>query len=380
MAQRVVFLGAGTGGTMAANRLAKLMADDVAKGKVEIVLISGSQNHYYQPGLLYVALDQARPEDFQRSQEPLLQPGVRLLVNEAKRIVPEERAVELSDGSSLAYDYLVIATGSVPDLDAIPGFREGAYSFYTLPEALRLRDQLRTFERGRVLLIIGVPHKCPVAPLEFFFMLDDLWRKRGKREDIELMYTYPIARLHSLVPISEWAEKEFARRKIRGETFFNVERIDAKNRTVSTLEGEEVEYDLLVGIPPHKGASVIRESGLGDREGWLPTDAKTLRMKGQDRIYVLGDATDLPISKAGSTAHYQSEIVARNLQHELHGEPPTALYDGKVYCFIEAGLEKATHISFDYQTPPRPMPPTFLTHLFKMAFNEMYWLSLRGLL
>ncbi|MDI3316025.1 MAG: FAD/NAD(P)-binding oxidoreductase [Bacillota bacterium] len=380
MTQRVVFLGAGDGGLMAANRLARMMRQELDRGELEILLISDSDRHLYQPGLLYIALDQAQPDGFFRPQRQLTLPGVQLIVDPAVRIAPEKRVVECASGRRVEYDFLVIATGSHPDLDAIPGLRQGGYSFYTTEEALRLRKALQGFQGGRVLMTIGVPHKCPVAPLEFMFILDDYLRRAGLREKTELVYTYPIARLHTVQPVADWTARVFAERNIRGETFFNMESVDPDAHKVSTLEGEEMEYDLLVAIPPHVGAKVVRDSGLADNEGWLPTDPKTLKMKGQERIYVLGDATDLPISKAGSVAHYESEVVARNLVHELRGEPPTVLYDGKVFCFIEAGLEEATYVAFDYKTPPRPTAPAAMIHWFKLAYNEMYWLSLRGLL
>ncbi len=377
--QRVVVVGGGTGGVMTANRLARMMPQQVHRGSLEIVVIADTQSHLYQPGLLYVALDLALPEGFSRSQQRVLLPGVTHLFDPVVAIDVSGKNVTCQSGKKVSYDVLILATGSVPDLDAIDGFRTGAESFYTLPEAMHLRKQIQDFDHGKLLLIIGVPHKCPVAPLEFVFMLDDALRKSGKRKQVELMYTYPIGRLHSLEPVAEFAEREFANRDIVGETFFNVETIDPTSRTVYTLEGEEVSYDLLVGVPPHKGAKVIRDSGLGDDDGWIPTDRHTLQMKGQEAVYVLGDATDLPISKAGSTAHYQSEVVAMNVARELRGEKPKALYNGKAFCFIEAGLEDATHITFDYNHPPKPSDPSPLVHDFKLAFNEMYWLSLRGL-
>ncbi len=365
---------------MAANRLARKLEAEVKSGEVELFLVSDTNRHLYQPGLLYVSLDLAEPQGFQRPGQELLLPGVKLIQDGVSKVDPRLQYVECESGKKIEYDFLVIATGSVPDFEAIPGFAAGAHSFYTLPEALKLRKALQEFKGGKILLIVGVPHKCPVAPLEFMFMLDESLRRTKKRQDVQLMYTYPIGRLHSLEPVALWAEKMFQEREIASEVFFNAETIDPERRIVSTLEGEEVAYDLLVGIPPHVGAKIIRTSGLGDRDGWIPTDRSTLKMKGQNSIYVLGDATDLPISKAGSTAHYQSEIVAENLLHELRGELPTALYDGKVFCFIEAGLNEATHITFDYENPPRPSTPSPMTHLFKLAFNEMYWLSLRGVI
>ncbi|MDI3316565.1 MAG: FAD/NAD(P)-binding oxidoreductase [Bacillota bacterium] len=378
MRGRVLFLGAGVGGVMAANRLARLLQQELHDGEVEIVMLSETDTHFYQPSLLYTAFGEARPENYQRPLRRVVVPGIQVVTDPAVRILPDERVVLGRSGKRWEYDFLVVATGSHPDLDSIPGLREGAHTFYLPAEAQRLRQALDDFDGGRVVLNVNVPHKCPVAPLEFVFMLDDRLRKAGKRERAEIVYTYPIGRLHSLEPVANWAAGAFEERRIRGETLFNAEEVDPVHRRVRSMEGEEVEYDLLVVVPPHRGAQVVRDSGLGDKDGWLPTDRQTLKMKGQDRIYVLGDATDLPISKAGSTAHYESEVVARNLAHELRGEAPSSLYDGKVFCFVETGKEDATYVSFNYRNPPQPVRPTATVHWFKLAFNEMYWLSLRG--
>lgn len=379
MIKRVVILGGGTGGLMVANRLARAVKEDGEGIHVEITLIADAKRHLYQPGLLYVALGLSQPSVYHRPQQSLLLPPVHLKEASAERIDVENHIVMLEGHEKIHYDYLVIATGSHPDLDAIPGFRKGGHSFYTFAEAMQLRQTLTTFEKGKLLMVVGVPHKCPVAPLEFLLMYEDMLRKNGKREGVELMYTYPIGRLHSLEPVADWAEGIFEQRGIESETFFNVETVDPSSRTVYTLEGEEVSYDLLVGIPPHRGAKVIRDSELGDPDGWLPTDPKTLQMKGASGVYVVGDATDLPLSKAGSTAHYESDIVVQNLMHEMRGEPPLATYDGKVFCFIEGSTEAATHITFDYHHPPTPALPSNTVHWFKLAFNQMYWASLRGL-
>ncbi|MCL6522137.1 MAG: NAD(P)/FAD-dependent oxidoreductase [Firmicutes bacterium] len=378
MAQRVLFLGGGVAGVMTANRLARQMRREMERGEVEIVVLSESETHFYQPSLLYVAFGETVPESYQRPLRQVVVPGIHVVVDAAVRVLPDERVVECRSGNRWAYDFLVIATGSHPDLDAIPGLRQGSHTFYLPAEARRLRQALDAFEGGRVVLNVNVPHKCPVAPLEFVFMLDARLRRSGRREATEIVYTYPIGRLHALAPVAEWAAGAFAERGIVGETLFNAEEVDPEGRKIRSLEGEEIDYDLLVVVPPHRGARVLRDSGLGDKDGWLPTDRQTLKMKGQERIYVLGDATDLPISKAGSTAHYESEVVARNLAHELRGEAPSSLYDGKVFCFVETGGDEATYVSFDYANPPRPVDPVTTIHWFKLAFNEMYWLSLRG--
>ena len=377
--KRVVVVGAGTGGAMVANRLARQLSTEITNQDVEVLIISDSESHIYQPGLLYVALSLADPQSVFRKQKLVLLPSVQLVQDAAVKIDMHQRRVFLDSGNDVEFDYLVLATGSHPDFNAIPGFREGAHSFYTFDEAMRTRRDLENFKQGKLLMIIGVPHKCPVAPLEFMFMYDKLLRQRQGRDKIELVYTYPLGRLHSLEPVAEWAEVAFEESGIVGETFFNPEEIDTQARIVSTLEGEEVSYDFLVAIPPHKGARVIRASKLGDSDGWLPTNRWTLELEGHEGAYVIGDAANLPISKAGSVAHYESEVVVQNIIRQLHGEAPLPLYDGKVYCFIEGGLHKATHITFDYTTPPRPSEPTEMVHWFKMAFNRMYWLSVRGL-
>ncbi len=162
------------------------------------------------------------------------------------------------------------------------------------------------------------------------------------------------------------------------EALINV--IDNAAKTVTSLEGETLDYDLLVAIPPHMGQDVIGRSGLGDAGQWIPTDRHSLRMEGSDNIFVLGDATNLPISKAGSTAHFEADVVVANLVHRLRGGLGSMTYDGKVFCFIETGLKRATYITFDYDHPPVPSAPSELIHLYKLAYNRMYWLTPAGLL
>lgn len=229
------------------------------------------------------------------------------------------------------------------------------------------------------MVTVGVPHKCPVAPVEFTLMVRD-WLNTHGMEDSEVLYTYPIGRLHSLEPVANWANDIFQEKGIESKTYFNVETVDPENKTITSLEGETVSYDLLVAIPPHMGQDVIARSELGDAGNWIPTDRYSLQMVGDDSVYVLGDATNLPISKAGSTAHFEADVVAGNLINRIHGGLGSIRYDGKVFCFIEAGADKATYVKFDYQNPPKPQQPSEMIHLYKLAFNKMYWLSAAGIL
>ncbi|MGC8580327.1 MAG: NAD(P)/FAD-dependent oxidoreductase, partial [bacterium] len=347
---------------------------------VEITLITDQMDHIYQPGFLFIATDQATPERFYRTQNEVTTKNVKLVIDKAVSIDREKRMITTQSGSQISYDYLVIATGSHPDLEAIPGFKDIGYSFYTKEEALRLRKALTEFNGGRIVIGVGVPHKCPVAPLEITFMLDDLFRQRNIRDRVEIVYTYPIGRLHSLKPVADWVPAQFDKRNIKYETFFNVASVDPDKKIVKSLEGGEQKFDLFIFVPPHKGAKVIRDSKLGDADGFVPTDKYTLKMRGDDRIYVIGDTTDLPISKAGSTAHYEADIIVENIIREIDGLPPTQHYDGKVFCFIETSLTEATYVWFDYKTPPKPTEPSQMLYWYKLAFNSTYWLAVRGLL
>lgn len=191
--------------------------------------------------------------------------------------------------------------------------------FYTEESALKLRQALHDFSGGRIVVTVGVPHKCPVAPLEFTFMVQQWAQSKGIGDKTEVVYTYPIGRLHSLEPVARWAEPVFKDRHIESRVFFNPETVDPAKRVINSLEGEILSYDLLVAIPPHTGQEIIARSELGDAGKWVPTDRHTLRMEGADDIFVLGDATNLPISKAGSTAHFEADVVSANLVSLLKG-------------------------------------------------------------
>lgn len=378
--KRIVVLGGGVGGTMVANRLVRELANEVRRGEIEVTLVAEEGVHQYQPGYLFVAFNHAPMEHFEKPQKNLLVSGVKLVNKSAKTIDPKTNSIKMADGGTLKYDYLVISTGSHPTMETVPGLAEDGNTFYTAEEAEKLRDKLLSLDGGRIVVAVDVPHKCPVAPLEFTFMLDDYLKQLGKRNKFEIIYTYPIGRLHSLVPVAEWAEPEFQKRGIQSEVYFNIDHVDPVNHVVESLEGSSYNYDLLVVVPAHRGAKVILDSGIGDEGGWIPTDRYTLRMEGSENVYVLGDATNLPVSKAGSTAHYQADVVVSNIIDNIKGLPANHRYDGKVFCFIEGGLDKATYISFSYTNPPQPNEPSEMLHWFKLMYNEIYWLSVRGLL
>ncbi|HEY8486820.1 MAG TPA: FAD-dependent oxidoreductase [Limnochordales bacterium] len=375
----VVVLGGGTGGTAVANQLARHLGPELRRGRVRLVLLSDDPYHTYQPGFLATALGKAPLGRFRRPLRSLLLPGVELQVDPARLVDTRARVVEGESGRRYPFDYLVLATGAHPFLEDVPGLAEAGHTFYTPAGARRLQQALASFAGGRIVLTVGIPHKCPVAPLEMALLLDDELRRRDLRERTELVYTYPIQRLHVLPEVSRWAEEEFARRGILSQTFFNLERVEVAGRVAVSLEGMELPFDLLIHVPAHRGAGVVRDSGLADREGFVPADRFSLEVVGQQGIYVVGDASNLPVSKAGSTAHYQAEVVAANLAALVRHETPAARYDGKVFCFIEAG-QAASFVEFGYLRPPSPAPASPALAAMKAAYGELYWLTARGLL
>jgi len=226
---------------------------------------------------------------------------------------------------------------------------------------------------------VNAPHKCPVAPLEITFMLYDFLTAKGVMEKSEITYTYPIGRLHALEPVAEWAVPEFSQLGIKSETFFNAKQVDPDAKTIESEEGVTLSYDLLITIPPHQGAQVIDDSGLG-KGGWVPTDKETLHHEGSDNVFVCGDTTNIPISKAGSTAHFEADTIVDNLTSLITEGRMARNYDGKVFCFVETGLTSGTYVWFNYTTPPNPGPPSQMVHWSKLAYNRLYWLSAKGLL
>ena len=369
MPARVVVLGGGVGGTLAANLLDKDLRRDV-----HITVVDPSGMHDYQPGYLYVALGEAKGHWLTREERTLLRGDVDLAIERAIRIHPDAGMVQLERGGELAYDYLVIATGARLVPEAIPGLSEGSFEFYSLPGAERLSQELARFTGGRIKVgVAGIPYKCPPAPVEFTFMVDGYLRERGLRDRSEVELLSPLNRAFTIESASKLIAPIMEERGIGLTTFFNVEAVDPGAGIVESLEGEKQGYDLLVLVPPHKGQQVVIDSGLGDPGGWLPTDKHTLNVEGQERIFALGDATNLPISKSGSTAHFEAPVIASRIASLIHGSAPKENYGGRVMCFLETGNGQATSLRFDYEHPPVPPQPNRAWHMAKWLFNRMYW-------
>ncbi len=375
---RILILGGGVGGTLTANLLVKRLRKRIDQGDVEIVLVDATGQHVYQPGFMYIAMGGERAANLQRPERSLLDKRVSLVVGTAEHVDESRRIVTLTNGLALGYDQLVLATGSRIVPEEIASFATEAHHFYTAEAAARLRAALDRFDGGKIVIgIAGMPYKCPPAPLEVAFLIESELRDRGLRDRATIDFCSPIGRAFTIESVSEMATPILEQKGIELHTFFNVEAIDPARKMVLSLEGEELPYDLLILVPPHKGQQFLRDSGLAPAPGgWLPTDRHTLQVGGRDNVYALGDATDLPLSKAGSTAHFEAPVVAERIAATIEGRAPAgkhADYAGKVICFFEIGDGKGTLLQFDYDHPPKPPKPNQLWHLGKIVFNKTYW-------
>ena len=376
---RILVVGGGTGGTILANNLARRLAAEIRARKVHITMLSASDRHMYQPGLLYVAFGQMTPDQLYRDQASMLDSSIAFHVDPVTEFQFDSNQVKTRSGKSYGYDYLIIATGARIVPEEIPGLAEGAETFFTEESAVRMHKRLMEFQGGTVAMTVSIPHKCPVAPVEAMFMMHDFFKARGIRDKVRLRYHYPVNAVHATRNVAVWAKPEFEKAGIEYETLFNLREVDPVKKIIYSEEGTELEYDLLIAIPPHRGAEIADENKLGEG-GWIPTDRFKLTVNGHDNVYAIGDATNVPVSKTGSAAHYEAEVVAENIASMFKTGTQVREYDGKVYCFIEAGYDRATYNAFDYVNLPDLKPPSKAIHWFKVAYNQMYWSTVRGLL
>lgn len=378
--KRILILGAGTGGTLLANSLAHRLASKIVRGEVSVEVMAENDMHIFQPANLDIAMKGERPDKSVRKESSLLNKKVKLILDAASRIDLNGNTVTTRSGATINYDYLVIATGSVASPKGIEGLEDGSLNFHAGPEAAaKVWEVLKNFNSGNVVVAIaGLPHKCPPSPIEAAFMLDELFRKRGTRDKVSIKLVTPYARAYPAPPIADIVEPLFKERNIELTTFFNVSRVDPASHKMYSLEGEQVGYDLLIAVPPHRGADVIINSKIGDNDGWIPTDRNTLNVKGHDNAFAIGDCTDIPISKSGVVAHLESEVVMANILYSLNGSKERLAYDGRINCPMEVGGRKVVFVSATYKTPAQKQKPSTIKYMMKKAFAMMYWSTLSG--
>ena len=390
MNQRVIVLGGGTGGTLVANRLRRIFDAE----QLEILVVDQDDRHVYQPGLLFVPFGLSHTEDIVRPRSQQLSNDIGFVEAAVDGVDIQANSVNLVDGRTLDYDVLVVASGAVllpEETQGLtgPGWMERVFTFYSTEGAAALEGALDTFDGGRLVVnVVDMPIKCPVAPLEFCFLADWYFRERGIRDRVSLTYVTPLDAAFTKPIASRQLGGMLEEKGIELVTEFNTGEVDGEGGRLVAYDGREVPFDLGVVVPLHGGAEYIgRSPGLGDALNFVPTDEHTLQSRTAPNIFVIGDAANVPASKAGSVTHFEGETVVANIRHFLADEPLVDNFDGHANCFIETGFGKALLIDFNYDTEPLPghfpgrvglplLKESRLNHLGKLMFQWFYWHSL----
>lgn len=386
--KNLVILGAGTAGTMMANHLVKKLP----RSEWKISVVDQYKTHYYQPGFLFLPFDIYTPEQVKKEGAKFIPPEVQYIQEKIELIVPEANKVKLANKETLSYDILIIATGTKiapQETEGLLGkeWHKSIFDFYTYEGALALRNKLREWKGGKLVVhITEMPIKCPVAPLEFAFLADSYFKEKGMRDKVDITYVTPLDGAFTKPKATKALHHLLEEKGIKEVTSFNIERVDAENKKIIDYADTEVEYDLLVTIPTNMGDELIERSGMGDDLNFVPTHKHSLQSKDYENVFVIGDATNLPTSKAGSVAHFEAEVLEENILRYIKGQPLKEEFDGHANCFIETGGGKALLIDFNYVQEPVegtfPFPgigpmsllkENRMNHMGKLAFRWIYW-------
>lgn len=386
--KNLVILGAGTAGTMMANHL----QHELKQSEWQINIIDEREEHHYQPGYLFLPFDIYSPDDIIKTIEEFIPKEVKLIKQQINRIVPKENKIQLASGDELTYDVLIIATGAKIAPEETEGMKgaewqKSVFDFYTFEGSLALRNKLRDWQGGKLVVhITEMPIKCPVAPLEFAFLADSFFKHKNMRDKVEITYVTPLSGAFTKPKATEALEHLLAEKHINIESDFAIEQVDNEKKEIVDYGGRTIPFDILVTVPTNKGDALIERSGMGDDLNYVPTHKATLQSKDYANIFVLGDASNIPASKAGSVAHFEAEILTDNILHYVKGEPLKEEFDGHANCFIETGNGKALLIDFNYTHEPvegsfpfagigplRLLKESRMNHMGKLAFRWIYW-------
>jgi sulfide:quinone oxidoreductase len=392
--KKLLILGAGTAGTIMANKLAPVLDSS----EWQITLVDNDEKHYYQPGFLFIPFGIYNRDDVIKAKRDFFPAGVEVIMSTIEQILPDQQKVKLSSGKVCSYDFLIIATGSKIHPEETEGLKNGAwykniFDFYTIEGAAALENFLKYWEGGRMVInIVEMPVKCPVAPLEFGFLADWWFTEQGIRDKVEIHFVTPLPGAFTKPKASQLLGDFLNKKNIILTAEFSTGRVDSHKNKLISWDNKEMDYDLLVTVPTNMGAEVIGDSGMGDDLNFIPTHPNTLQSKKYQNVFVIGDATNLPSSKAGSVAHFQADILYENILRAMENRPLVGGFDGHANCFIESGFGKGLLIDFNYDVEPLPgkfplpgigpfslLQETRMNHWGKMMFRWVYWnLLLKG--
>ena len=386
--KKVVILGAGTGGTIMANKLRKALD----RNEWDITVVDKDKTHYYQPGFLFIPFGIYNKNDVIKPKSDFLPPGVSVLYQGIDKIEPDNNKVLLEGGKILNYDYLIVATGTDINPDETPGlkdklWRKEIFDFYTIDGAVALREFFRDWEGGKLVVDIAEqPFKCPVAPLEFSFLADAYFTEIGIRDKVDISFVTPLPGAFTKPKASQMLGELLEEKNINVIPDFYLESVDNERKVIKSYDEQEIPFDVLTIVPTNMGNPMVERSGMGDDLNFIPTDKYTLQSKNHENVFVLGDASDIPTSKAGSVVHFASDVVHENLLSAIEGRPLKAKFDGHSNCYIETGFGKGSIIDFNYDTEPLPgtfplpgvgpfglLQNTKMNHYGKVLFRWIYW-------
>lgn len=386
--KKLLILGGGTAGTMMANKFRKVLD----RNDWEITIVDKHKTHYYQPGFLFIPFGTYNKSDVTKPKGDFFPSGVNIVYSDIDKIEAEKNVVHLQGGRILHYDILIIATGAETRPDQTPGlkdelWRKKIYDFYTIEGAVALHKFFQDWEGGRLVMAISeIPYKCPVAPIEFVCLADEYFTKKGIRDKVEITLVTPMSGAFTKPIATKMLSELLKEKNIEVIPDFYIEKIDNENQTIISYDEIEIPFDVLAIVPVNMGSEMIERSGLAGDLNFIPTDKETLQSKQFENIFVLGDAADIPTSKAGSVAHFAGEILFENILNFMEGRPLTAKFDGHANCYIETGFGKGALIDFNYDTEPLPgtfplpgigpfglLKNTKINHYGKIMFRWIYW-------
>lgn len=386
--KKLVILGAGTAGTMMLNKL----NNEIDKNEWQITIVDQFETHYYQPGFLFIPFGIYTKKDVIKPKRDFFPSDVNVIVSAIDKVEPENNRVLLENNQVITYDLLIIATGAKIAPEETEGMKDGLwhkniFDFYTIEGACALADFFRSWEGGKLVLNIAeMPIKCPVAPLEFVFLADSYFTQKGIRDKVDIHFVTPLPGAFTKPKASSVLGDFLDKKNIKLTTDFSIGRVDNENKKIISWDEQEIPFDVLVTIPTNKGDEYVERSGMGDEFNFIPTNKQTLQTEKHKNVFVIGDATNLPSSKAGSVAHFESDILFENILSFMEGREPKAQFDGHANCFIESGFGKGILIDFNYTTEPLPgkfplpgvgpfslLEETKMNHYGKVMFRWMYW-------
>ncbi len=386
--KKILILGGGTAGTMMANKLFKALD----RQEWEITIVDQHKTHYYQPGFLFIPFGIYNKSDVVKPKGDFFPSGVKVIYQEIDRIEGEENKVHLMDGTCMKYDFLIIATGTQTRPDETPGltgelWRKSIFDFYTVEGAVALQQFFKTWEGGKLVMAISeLPFKCPVAPIEFVCLAEAYFTEKGIRDKVDITYVTPLPGAFTKPIATKMLSQLLEDKNIKVVPDFYIESVDNEKKVIKSYDESEIPFDVLTIVPVNMGSEMIERSGLGDDMNYVETDKETLQSKKFENIFVLGDAANIPTSKAGSVAHFAAEILFENMMSAMENRPLTAKFDGHANCYIETGYGKGALIDFNYDTEPLPgtfplpgigpfglLKNTKINHYGKMIFRWIYW-------